>query len=114
MGERAEAEAAVQSSSPPTTDIPVVQRGLRCSSGGLSTCPSLCNDRRRGAVSAGQLWSTTVAVLWQWWGWKAVAAAFRPGVGAHHTGELNQSQRQSLACTVMLSWTYTHLSSTSY
>ena len=61
----------------------------RCSSWGLLTCPSLCNDRRRGAVSS------TVAVLWrlerrQWWEreeegvggggrWKAVCSCSQDG-----------------------------------
>ena len=74
----------------------------RCSSWGLSICPSLCNDRRRGAASASKLWSPTVAVLWRLerrrWerGGTRFAAAFKPGAGAHHTGdELNWSQRLS-------------------
>ena len=40
-----------------------------------------------------QLWSSTVAACWQsgrrLGGGRRFAAAFRPGVGAQHTGELN-------------------------
>ena len=45
-----------------------------CSSWVLSTCPSLCNDRRRGAASA----FGTAAVVEEE-GWKAVCSCFQAG-----------------------------------
>ena len=55
----------------------------------LSICLLLYNDRCRGTACACN-WSSTVAACWQsgrLGGGRRFAAAFRPGVGAHHTGD---------------------------
>ena len=87
----------------------------RCSSWELSICPSLCNDRRRGPASASSSGAPQLQRVGSRgggsWVRKAVCSCFQAGCReliTQVTGSIGISD--CCACTVMLSWTYTHLS----